>query len=152
MTRLHIMNPSTTPPTLDLEKLRKAVQEYQPNPRRIPFNNLKPLHDSIADMRRKCASYATIAELLQQHGVKTSRARVAEYGRTVLEGGKTRKRRRPRHITPAPALPVAPPIEPKPQVSSAQASPPYESRSGPRIARVRLIDGSIAGEKRQTPG
>ena len=46
-------------------------------------------------------SYAAITELLQQHGVKTSRARVAEYGRIVLEGGKKRKRRKRAKTTPA---------------------------------------------------
>ena len=49
----------------------------------------------------KNASYAAIAELLQQHGVKTSRARVAEYGRIVLEGGKSRKRRKRAKTAPA---------------------------------------------------
>ena len=81
------MNTPTTP-TPDLESLRKAVQEFRPNPHRVPFNGLKPVHDSIVELRRQNVSYAAIAELLQQHGVKTSRARVAEYGRIVLEGGK----------------------------------------------------------------
>ena len=77
------MNTPTTP-TPDLESLRKAIREYQPDPSRISFSNLKPFHDSIVELRGKNASYAAIAELLQQHGVKTSRARVAEYGRIVL--------------------------------------------------------------------
>ena len=34
------MNTPTTP-TLDLESLRKAIQEFQPNPRRIYFNSWK---------------------------------------------------------------------------------------------------------------
>jgi len=93
-TRSKIMNTSSTSPTTpNLELLRKAIREYQPDPSRIPFSNLKPFHDSIVELRGKNASYAAIAELLEQHGVKTSRARVAEYGRIVLEGGKSRKRR-----------------------------------------------------------
>ena len=89
------MNTSPTSPTTpNLELLRKAIREYQPDPSRIPFSNLKPFHDSIVELRGKNASYAAIAELLEQHGVKTSRARVAEYGRIVLEGGKSRKRRK----------------------------------------------------------
>src|SRR5476649_2146478 len=88
------MNTSPISPTTpNLELLRKAIREYQPDPSRIPFNNLNPFHDSIVELRGKNASYAAIAELLEQHGVKTSRARVAEYGRIVLEGGKSRKRR-----------------------------------------------------------
>ena len=73
-----------TIPAPNLESLRKAIQEFRPNPHRVPFNNLKPFHDSIVELRGKRASYSVIAELLQQHGVKTSRARVAEYGRIIL--------------------------------------------------------------------
>jgi len=78
-------------PTTDLESLRKAVQEFRPNPHRVPFNNLKPFHDTIMELRGKNASYFIIAEVLQQNGVKTSRALVAEYGRRVLDGGKSRQ-------------------------------------------------------------
>src|ERR1035438_6623870 len=85
---------NTSPSTPNLESLRQAIQEFQPNPRRVPFNNLKPIHDAIVELRGKNASYAIIAELLIQNGVKTSVARVAEYGRIVLEGGKKRKRRK----------------------------------------------------------
>jgi hypothetical protein len=79
---------NTSPSTPNLESLRQAIQDFTPNPRRVPFNNLKPLHDAIVELRGKNASYAIIAELLMQNGVKTSVARVAEYGRIVLDGGK----------------------------------------------------------------
>src|SRR5271168_1868153 len=101
------MNTQITP-TPDLELLRKAIQEYQPDPSRIPFSNLKPFHDSIVELRGKNASYAAIAELLEQHGVKTSRARVAEYGRIVLEGGKSRKRRKRAKTALAANIPATP--------------------------------------------
>jgi len=118
--------------------------------------NLKPFHDSIVELRGKKASYAVIADLLQQNGVKTSRARVAEYGRIVLDGGKTRKRRRQRRIILPPAPPVMPPVAPKPETSRAMDEPtlPLNHPRGPRIARVRLLDCTIAGEKSpgQTPG
>ena len=155
-----------TPTTPDLEVLRKAIQEFRPNPHRVPFNNLKPFHDSIVELRSKRASYRSVAELLQQHGVKTSRARVAEYGRIVLDGGKSRKRRKRAKTVPTANTPVTPasvpaaPTKPVP-ASTAPASdvPPspaanssYQSR-GPRIARIRMLDGTIAGEKSpgQTP-
>src|SRR5277367_5830301 len=100
------MNTSPISPTTpNLELLRKAIREYQPDPSRIPFSNLNPFHDSIVELRGKNASYAAIAEILQQNGVKTSRARVAEYGRVVLEGSKRRKRAR---TAPA-AIQTAPP-------------------------------------------
>lgn len=85
---------NSSPSTPNLESLRQAIQNFTPNPRRVPFNNLKPLHDAIVELRGKNASYAIIAELLIQNGVKTSVARVAEYGRIILDGGKSRKRRK----------------------------------------------------------
>ncbi len=140
------MNTQITP-TLDLESLRKAIREYQPDPSRIPFNNLKPFHDSIVELRGKNASYAAIAELLEHHGVKTSRARVAEYGRIVLEGGKSRKRRKRAKTAPAANLPTTPPATaitsdvPSPQNESS----PYRSR-GPHIANVRMMKAEEAKE------
>ena len=51
------MNTPTTP-TPDLESLRKAVQEFRPNPHRVPFNGLKPVHDSIVELRKqKCVLF-----------------------------------------------------------------------------------------------
>ncbi len=74
------MNTSSSP---NLESLRQTIQNFTPNRRRVPFNNLKPLHEAIVELRDKNASYAIIAELLIQNGVKNSIARVAEYGRIV---------------------------------------------------------------------
>jgi len=158
--------PSASPSTPDLESLRAAVQEFRPNPHRVPFNSLKAVHDSIVELRGKKASYFVIAEILQQNGVKTSRARVAEYGRIVLEGGKSRKRRKRARVAPAVNTPVtpqsAPAVTTKPvPASTAPAGDvppapteisPFRSR-GPRIARIRMLDGTIAGEKSpgQTP-
>jgi hypothetical protein len=68
MTSKNYEHTQPSPPTPDLESLRKAIQEYQPDPRRIPFNNLKPFHDSIVELRGKNASYAAIAELLNNMG------------------------------------------------------------------------------------
>lgn len=161
------MNTPTTPqqPTPDLESLRKAIQEFRPNPHRVPFNSLKPFHDFIVELRSKRASYRSVAELLQQHGVKTSRARVAEYGRIILDGGKSRKRRKRAKIAPATNTPVTPasvsaahtkPVPasttPADDVPPSAENSPYRSR-GPRIARIRMLDGTIAGEKSpgQTP-
>ncbi len=133
-------------PTPDLEGLRKAAQEFQPNPHRVPFNGLKPVHDVIVDLHRRKLSYAIITELLQQHGVQTSRARVAEYGRIVLEGGKSRKRRKRAKTTPAvaakpaPATPITSDVTPPPKENS-----PYRSR-GPHIANVRMMGAEEAKE------
>jgi hypothetical protein len=143
---------NTSPSTPNLELLRKAIQEYQPDPSRIPFSNLKPFHDSIMELRGKNASYAAIAELLIQNGVKTSRARVAEYGRIVLEGGKRRKRRKRAQTAPAVNIPAAPKSVPDAAIKVAptvtnDAPPtpteksPFTSR-GPHIAKVELLPAS----------
>ena len=153
-----------TSPTPDLESLRKAVQAFRPNPHRVPFNGLKPVHDSIVELRKQNVSYAAIAELLEQHGVKTSRARVAEYGRIVLEGGKSRKRRKRAKTAPATNTPVTPqsapvvaakftpPATPVPTVTSEDSvtpppkeDSPYRSR-GPHIANVRMMGAEEAKE------
>ena len=158
------MNTSPTSPTTpNLELLRKAIREYQPDPSRIPFSNLKPFHDSIVELRGKNASYAAIADLLIQNGVKTSRARVAEYGRTVLEGVKKRKRRKRTRTAPAANIPATPqsapavaakptPATPAPTTASAGNVPPlpkedspYRSR-GPHIANVRIMKAEEAKE------
>jgi len=151
------MNTPSTP-TPDLESLRKAVQEFRPNPHRVPFNNLKPLHDAIVELRGKNASYSIIAELLIQNGVKTSRARVAEYGRIILEDGKKRKRRKRARTAPAVNAPTtpqsAPAVAAKPAPTTARAGnvtpppkedSPYRSR-GPHIANVRMMSPEEAKE------
>ena len=155
------MNTPTTP-TPDLESLRKAVQEFRPVPHRVPFNGLKPVHDSIEELRKLNVSYAAIAELLEQHGVKTSRARVAEYGRIVLEGGKKRKRRKQARTTPAVNIAATPQSAPAEAATPAPATPPataitsdvppppkeyspYHSR-GPHIANVKMMDAEEAKE------
>jgi len=151
--------PTTSQPTPDLESLHKAVQEFRPNPQRVPFSNLKPFHDSIATLRDKQASYSVIAELLQQNGIKTSRARVAEYGRIVLEAGKKRKRRKRAKNAPAVNVPATPQNAPAVATKPALATPapttapagnvtpppkeysPYCSR-GPHIANVKMMTPS----------
>jgi len=160
---------SPTKPTPDLEGLRKAVQEFRPNPRRVPFTNLKTVHDCIAKLRQQQVSYATIADLLQQHGVKTSRARVAEYGRIVLDGGKSRKRRKrakavlvTNTLTPQANMPAvtanSPPLSPVPTAKSIL--PPAEEYSafvtrGPRIAKIEMLSpeevAALKAEKAAKP-
>ncbi len=143
------MNTPTTPqPTPDLESLHKAVQEFRPNPHRVPFNNLKPLHDAIVELRSKNASYAIIAELLIQNGIKTSVARVAEYGRIMLDGGKRRKRRKYARTTTSAIHGVPPAPQPVPQITVPTSfQPTTKPERGPRIARIRMRDGTILGEK-----
>ncbi len=78
--------------------LNEAIKNFQPNHRRVVFYHLKPFHDKIVEWRSLQASYNTIALLLKSQGVQTSKARVAEYGRVVLDGKKPRKRKRARRL------------------------------------------------------
>jgi hypothetical protein len=140
------MNTSTTTP--DPEVLRKIAEEFQPAPSRIPFHTLKPYHEFIVMLRTKRASYRSVAELLEQQGVKTSVARVAEYGRIVLDGGRRRKRRKYAHTTSAAIQIVTPAAQSSPEISAPTSfQPATKPERGPRIARIRLLDGTIAGEK-----
>ncbi|HVU08993.1 MAG TPA: hypothetical protein VHG89_10660 [Verrucomicrobiae bacterium] len=156
------MNTPTTP-NPDLEGLRKAVEHYQPNPHRVPFKDLKLVHDSIVELRNRTISYAAIAELLQRYGIKTSRARVAEYGRIVLESGKSRKRRKRLKSASAIVVPAASqsmpaagektvPVAPTPPIAPADnLLPPAQeifplTTRGPRIAKVELMSPKEATE------
>jgi hypothetical protein len=121
-----------TPFALSVFHCRNAIGKFR----------LKPFHDSIVELRGKNASYFLIAEILQQNGVKTSRARVAEYGRIVLEGGKRRKRRKRARTAPAVATKTAPTIAPTSNVPPpASENAPYKSR-GPHIANVKMMTPS----------
>jgi hypothetical protein len=95
---------------------------------------------------------------LQQSGVKTSRARVAEYVHIVLDGGKSRKRRKRTGTKPVANIPAKPQSAPTmpttflPIDTSAnnvtplpEKNSPYMSR-GPRIANVRMMSPEEAKE------
>ncbi|MGB7768709.1 MAG: hypothetical protein WBN22_07625, partial [Verrucomicrobiia bacterium] len=102
----------------------------------------------IVELRGKNASYAIIAELLMQNGVKTSVARVAEYGRIVLEGGKRRKRRKYARTTPTALQTEPPPPQPAPQISAPTSFQPVtKPERGPRIANIRMLKDNGASNQ-----
>jgi len=140
------MNTSNTTP--DPEVLRKIAEEFQPAPGRIPFHTLKPYHEFIVMLRSKRASYRSVAELLGQQGVKTSVARVAEYGRIILNGGKRRKRRKYAHVTPATIQTASPTPPPTSQISAPTSfQPASKPERGPRIANVRMLKDNGASNQ-----
>ena len=81
------MNTPTTP-TTDLESLRKAVQEFRPNPRRVPFSGLKPVHDSIVELRKQTVSYAALLNCCNN---MVSRPAVRVWPNTAASSWKTAK-------------------------------------------------------------
>jgi len=122
---------------------------------------LKPVHDSIAELRKQNVAYAAIAELLEQHGVKTSRrvwpntAASSWRAANRASDGSGRKPRQPQISRPR--LKVRSRGR-KTRTSHAAgnsdherfpAAPnetsPYRSR-GPHIANVRMMSAEEAKE------
>jgi hypothetical protein len=133
--------------TFDPAAVRNAVEQF--TPRRPPkFHDLLPAKDVITELRQKCASYRSIADLLTQHYLPTSKTAIANFCHQVLGEG-VRPRRRPGRRRPTvPALSTdkaAPqqstdalqPAEPSTNQTGDQIQP-TRSR-GPRIAQVRML-------------
>jgi len=132
--------------SFDPAAVRKAVEEFTPR-RPQKFQDLLPAKEVIVELRQKRASYRSIAELLTQHCLPTSKTAIAVFCHEVL-GEIVRPRRRPgrkRPVVPAPANPASTPEQP------AAAPPPTEQTDngngddaqtrtrGPRIAQVRML-------------
>ena len=136
--------------TFDPAAVRKAVEEFTPR-RPQKFQDLLPAKDVITELRHKRASYRSIADLLTQHCLPTSKTAIAVFCHQVL-GENIRPRKRPgRKRPPAstsangeetapdtmPASEASAAAEP-PANSSGDEAPPARAR-GPRIAQVRML-------------
>src|SRR2546426_1750216 len=89
--------------TFDLSTVRKAVEEFTPR-RPEKFQDLMPAKDVIAELRQKRASYRSIADLLTQHRLPTSKTAIAMFCHQVLGEG-VRPRKRPgRRRPPVPSV------------------------------------------------
>lgn len=131
----------------DRTNIRRAVDQFQPQ-RRSRFQNLVPWRDEILMLREKGASCEAIAELLTQHGVRTSRTMVGQYLATQT-GTKPRRKSSLRPIfEPRRAAPEGESAPPTPDLSPRlparpKEAPPSDSTApkprGPRIAQVELI-------------
>jgi hypothetical protein len=133
--------------SFDPTTVRKAVEEFTPR-RPQKFQDLLPAKDVIAELRQKRASYRSIADLLTQHCLPTSKTAIAMFCHQVLgEGVRPRKRpsrRKPsvptastEEATPHQAADTPQPAEPSPH-SNGDEAPSARSR-GPRIAQVRIL-------------
>lgn len=136
--------------SFDPATVRRAVDEFTPR-RPEKFQDLIPARDVIAELRHKRASYRSIADLLTQHCLPTSKTAVAMFCHQVL-GENVRPRKRPGRRKPAvppvstdepaPGQPAAPaqvtqPAEPSANPNNDETQP-TRSR-GPRIAQVRML-------------
>ena len=136
--------------TFDPNEIRKAVEEFTPR-RPQKFQDLLPAKDVITELRHKHASYRSIADLLTQHCLPTSKTAIAQFCHQVL-GENVRPRKRPGRkrptvamsgngegMTPEPAsatevaMATDPPTNP-----DGGDSTPGRAR-GPRIAQVRML-------------
>jgi len=136
--------------TFDPNEIRKAVEEFTPR-RPQKFQDLLPAKDVITELRHKHASYRSIADLLTQHCLPTSKTAVAQFCHQVL-GENVRPRKRPGRKRP-PLMassnggeigPVSPTVaeagasaEPVTNPDSGDATP--ARARGPRIAQVRML-------------
>ena len=137
-------------PSFDPATVRKAVEEFTPR-RPQKFQDLLPAKDVITELRQKRASYRSIADLLTQHCLPTSKTAVAVFCHQVL-GENVRPRKRPGRKRP----PV--PVSPNGEGATLESTPasevgaPAESATnpdsneatqtrtrGPRIAQVRIL-------------
>lgn len=133
--------------SFDPANVRRAVAEFTPR-RPERFQDLMPAKEVILELRQKRASYRSIAELLTQHCLPTSKTAIAMFCHQVLgENVRPRKRsgrRKPsvptvstEEATPHQATDAPQPIKPSANGNGDEAQP-TRSR-GPRIAQVRML-------------
>jgi len=133
--------------TFDPAEVRKAVSEFTPR-RPQKFQDLIPAREVIVELRQKSASYRSIADLLTQHCLPTSKTAVAMFCHQVL-GENIRPRKRPARKRPPTSLSPNGGSNAPESVPSGESSSPAEpvpnsdngeTRSrGPRIAQIRKL-------------
>jgi hypothetical protein len=137
--------------TFDPAEVRKAVAEFTPR-RPQKFQDLIPAKAVIVELRQKNASYRSIADLLTQHCLPTSKTAIAMFCHRVL-GEKIRPRKRPARKRPPISLSTNGGADATELASAGESSPPAEpvpnsengetslARSrGPRIAQIRKLN------------
>ena len=134
--------------TFDPAEIRKAVAEFTPR-RPQKFQDLIPAKDVIVELRHKCASYRSIADLLTQHCLPTSKTAIAMFCHQVL-GENIRPRKRPARKRPPTSLSPNGGSNATESVPAGESNSPAEpvpnsdngeTRSrGPRIAQIRKLN------------
>jgi hypothetical protein len=141
----HIMN------TFDPSAVRKAVAEFTPL-RPQKFEDLIPAKEVILELRQKRASYRSIADLLSQHFLPTSKTAIAMFCHQVLGENVRPRRRVARKRLPVFALPnsALPALDlPVPGETGSPTElhdnpngngTPLAQPRGPRIAQIRKLN------------
>ena len=123
--------------------VRKAVTEFAP-PRPERFRELSVAKDFIAELRKKRASFRSIADLLTRHSLPISKSAVAEFCHEVLGETSRPNKRRPRKRPPASNLSEGEPLSTitTPSFLPTTGNPGENQQPrvrGPRIAQVRML-------------
>jgi hypothetical protein len=128
------------------DNIRKAVEEFTPR-RPQKFQELFAAKDVVIELRKKRASYRSIADLLTRHCLPTCKTSVALFCHKVL-GEKVRPYKRPAFKSPPASetppreeasIATSPPTEVSPLAdANGSENPPARAR-GPRIAQVRML-------------
>jgi hypothetical protein len=134
--------------TFDPNLIRKVVTEFRPK-RPPKFQELLVAKELITELRRKGASYESIAEVLAQHCLPISKSAIAMFCHQVL-GESVRSRRRPGKRRMPAVIPPSVEKKPSPKTNAAIVQPEpatnvnanensaAQSR-GPHIAKVELL-------------
>ena len=136
--------------SFDPAAVRKAVEEFTPR-RPQKFQDLLPAKDVIVELRQKRASYRSIADLLTQHCLPTSKTAIAQFCHQVL-GENVRPRKRPGRkrppvpvsangegITPATTTTSEVGTTAEPVTNPVGGDATTGRARGPRIAQVRIL-------------
>ena len=137
--------------TFDPSAVRKAVAEFTPL-RPQKFQDLIPAKEVIVELRQKRASYRSIADLLSQHFLPTSKTAIAMFCHQVLGENVHPRRRVVRKRPPVFTLPSGTTPVPDSPVPDQTASltdahdnlngngTPLAQPRGPRIAQIRKLN------------
>lgn len=133
------------PTTGERQKLIAAAADSYTAPPPQSHTVLMPIRESLATLRRKGASYRTIAHILREADIEVSLDTLSRFCREYVEEPPARKdKRRPASraasgqpdetTTPAHPAPVEPDSPAPAQPSKETETPPPPRGKGPRIA------------------
>jgi hypothetical protein len=122
--------------------VRKAVTEFAP-PRPERFRELSAAKDFIAELRKKRASFRSIADLLTRHSLPISKSAVAEFCHEILGEIPRPNKRRPRKRPPTSNLSEGETLSTitTPSFLPTTGNPGENQQPrvrGPRIAQIRM--------------
>ena len=134
------MNDASGAAELAQNQFATAVRNFTPK-LSAKFQKLLPFKDGIAELRRKGASYETIADILRNTNVTVSHDTVARFCRELLDLTPAQRRRRKTSARRATQKPRSPPQTLNIPNHAAQAPrvARQENAGGPHIADINTI-------------